>query len=86
MRVKVELNGHQHYECIIGEVLNWCSTARRFGEKWIEVPCVVLHDGKVVHHVALQEELRWATVTVLATRTERRVERGTGDPATPRPF
>ena len=62
MRVHIEVHGHQKFESIDGEVLQWTSTAESFDGEWIQVPCVVIDDGEIIRCVALKTQYTVTTV------------------------
>lgn len=69
MRVEITIEGHQHHEQFVGEVLAWGQTVTFFGEPPIpmQVPCVVVkaEDGQI-RQVPLQAQLRWVRVREIA--------------------
>lgn len=66
MRVEIEINGHQTYEHIIGDVLHWGSGIVRIGDSSFAVPCVVVQTTRGVRTINLQQPLRSIVVKELA--------------------
>jgi hypothetical protein len=70
MRVQIEIQGHQRYRVVEGEVLMWGSTVEAFneGRDKLMVPCcIVRHDNDDVEVVPLKTDLTWTSIKALRT-------------------
>ena len=63
-RVRIIIEGHQLYREVEGELLHVGSTAERFDNTWLQVPCMIVRsDDGEVHVVSLKSPHIWTRVT-----------------------
>ena len=69
MRIKVKINGHQHYSVVEGDVLLWCTGVEHYTRdgktQAMQVPAVIVQSGSGVEVVTLQRDLYWTEVELL---------------------
>jgi hypothetical protein len=66
MRIRIEINGHQVYREIGGEVLYWGSTVERFGQQPLNVPCAIIKkEDKEIEIVPLKTEHTWTKIKII---------------------
>jgi hypothetical protein len=56
LKVRIQIDGHRHYEEIEGEVLWWGQTVESFDGQWMPVPCVAVQTGDEVQLVSLKRQ------------------------------
>ena len=65
MIIKIKANGHQFYSEITGRVMKWVETAEKFGDRYLQVPAVVIKTESTIQIVPLKQELYWFEIEVL---------------------